>query len=118
MPTNWKKRYSFRLTSDDQAIYDYLEQLPANQRSEGIRKLLSIAVNGPQQGLEQQKMIDSLRKDIEILKDNQQEMLRKLDNSNEPKTTSQETHSNEANEQTMYETANAFLTSFGFQESD
>ncbi|TMN20945.1 hypothetical protein [Lentibacillus cibarius] len=118
MHTNWKKRYSFRLTSDDQVIYEYLEKLPANQRSEGIRKLLGIAVNSSQQGLEQQEMIDSLKKDMEILKENQQEMLRKLDNCNVSQASSQESTSNEVNEQTMHETANAFLTSFGFQEDD
>ncbi|MFD2760466.1 hypothetical protein [Lentibacillus juripiscarius] len=117
MHTNWKKRYSFRLTSDDQVIYEYLEQLPANQRSEGIRKLLGIAVNGSQQGLEQQEMIDSLKKDIEILKENQVEMLRKLDNNN-GQASSKESTSNEVNEQTMHETANAFLSSFGFQEDE
>ncbi|ALX47704.1 hypothetical protein [Lentibacillus amyloliquefaciens] len=124
MATNWKKRYSFRLTGDDTAIYEFLEQLPSNKRSEAIRYLLGIAVKylhvEQSRQHECQQIIQALN-DIKAVQTEQYEQLRHQFNegiSHTAEKRKEKEAKGDMSEQAVTDTANAFLSSFGISSDD
>ncbi|MFC3041619.1 hypothetical protein ACFOGI_15335 [Virgibacillus xinjiangensis] len=117
MATNWKKRYSFRLTDKDVAIHEFLEGLPDNKRSEAIRFLLRTAVKylhveQNQQG-DFQQVMQELRK-IQEQMDSDREIIRQLTvGSTQMPEAATDREEEDMSNRAITDTANAFLSSFG-----
>lgn len=65
---SWEKRYSFRLTEDEQDIGVLLEQIPNNKRSEMIRRMLRYAYKSMLEEKEEKEHMSLLIKEIEQIK--------------------------------------------------
>lgn len=84
--SDFKKRYSFRLSEEDREIYEFLET-SKETNSETIRKLLKFALNQINQEKEkkrkQQEYVD-LKNELKLIKEQQnegfQEILDRLNN--------------------------------------
>lgn len=124
MATNWKKRYSFRLTGDDTSIYEFLEQLPSNKRSEAIRYLLGIAVkylNVEQRRQHECQQIMQALNDIKVRQTEHYEQMRHQfkEGISYPTEKQEEREAKgEMSDQAITDTANALLSSFGIGDDN
>lgn len=125
---SWEKRYTFRLTEEDQDIGVLLEQIPNNKRSEMIRKMLRYAYKSMLEEKEEKEYISLLMKEIEQIKmiqlENQKEQQEIKDMLlkgvslgsgglfNESNINDQDEQKNEVDE-ALRQSANAFLDTFG-----
>lgn len=118
MSVNWNKRYSFRLTNGDREIYDFLEQVPNNKRSEVIRKMLKIAYRTMNEGKNYDEKINKLYTELQIIKDlqqkNHEEMMSKL-KSGISVGENKERNEDEISEKTISDSANEMLSAFGIE---
>ncbi|MFC2947570.1 hypothetical protein [Virgibacillus sediminis] len=120
MTMNWKKRYSFRLTDKDEAIYEFLEGLPDNKRSEAIRFLLRMAVKylhveQNQQG-EFEQVMRELRKIQEQMESHQEIIHQWKEKSNHTSEVATDKEEEDMSDRAIADTANAFFSSFGVDE--
>ncbi|GAB3051241.1 hypothetical protein [Virgibacillus ainsalahensis] len=124
MTTDWKKRYSFRLTEEDAHISTYLESLPKNRRSEAIRQLLGIAVRYMNVEQNQQKAFQDLMNELKYMQDKQAQQFETLRGQLEKGGTFQseeqveKEQTSDMSDQAINDTANAFLSSFGMSFDD
>lgn len=114
MESNWKKRYSFRLTEKDLDLYYFLEQLPNNKRSETIRRLLNMAYRHFQEEKEQNRFQKDILNEITTIKELQQNLLVMLEkgiiNINKDKASA-----DVITDDAIESTAHSFLSSFGVE---
>lgn len=125
---SWEKRYSFRLTEDEQDIGVLLEQIPNNKRSEMIRRMLRYAYKSMLEEKEEKEHMSLLIKEIEQIKkfqiENQKEQ-QEIKNMllkgvslgsdelfDESDVNGQDDQKNEVDE-AMRQSANAFFDAFG-----
>ena len=118
MSVNWEKRFSFRLQEEDKEIYNLLQQVPDNKRSETIRQMLRFAYRTMLDGKKTEQDIQALLAEIKSLKENQelkhQELLKKIENGVAIKNEKiNESDDNKMNEQAIDDSASAMLSSFG-----
>ena len=118
MSVNWEKRYSFRLQEEDKEIYNLLQQVPDNKRSETIRQMLRFASRTMLDGKKTQQDIQTLSAEIKSLKESQelqhQELLMKIGNAVAIKNeVVNKPDDNKMNEQAIDDSASAMLSSFG-----
>ncbi|OZU89027.1 hypothetical protein CIL03_08395 [Virgibacillus indicus] len=114
MESNWKKRYSFRLTENDLELYNYLEQLPNNKRSETIRSLLKLAYKQIHDG-DIQQFHKSLLNELATIKEMQLNVLEKIEKGIVLDKRENGDREDEISERAVADTADAFLASFGVE---
>lgn len=114
MTNSWEKRYTFRLTEDDDKIQTFLENVPRNKRSEVIRKMLHFAYNTMTREQKEQGQIDALKAEIKLLSDiilrNHKEIMNRLDSGIIEEALKKD---DEISEEAIEDSAYAMLTSFG-----
>ncbi|OEC01258.1 hypothetical protein EYB33_12280 [Lysinibacillus sphaericus] len=114
MTNSWEKRYTFRLTEDDDTIQTFLENVPKNKRSEVIRKMLHFAYNTMTREQKEQEQIDALKAEIKLLNEtvlkNHKEIMNRLENGTIMDSLKKEY---EISEEAIEDSAYAMLTSFG-----
>lgn len=120
MNVNWEKRYSFRLQEEDKEIYNLLQQVPDNKRSETIRQMLRFAYRTMSDGKKTHQDIQSLLAEIKSLKESQelqhQELLKKIEDGIAIRSEKvNEFVDNKITKQAIDDSASAMLSSFGIE---
>jgi len=115
---DWEKRYSFRLTNEDEKLGKFLENVPKTKRSEVIRKLLHYALSGITQEKNDKEQIQLLNEEIkrlsEVVLKNHNEILKKLEAGIVMKGF-QEDEEGKISEDAIEDSAFAMLNSFGIE---
>jgi len=125
MEQKWKKRYSFRLKSGDEELYELLEGLADSKRSEAIRQMLLFSCRTIEEKKQKSNDYEALWKELhamrELTEKHYQEFLKQL--SNEQIVLSQkevpilnEENENRLSEKALNDSAAAMITSFGIIE--
>lgn len=121
MNVNWEKRYSFRLQSEDEQIFNLLAQVPENKRSETIRQMLRFAVRtileGQKVNKENQSLIAEVKSLRESLEKQHEELLLKISSSPNLRNDQVAVSEDEATmtEEAIDDSASAMLSSFGIE---
>lgn len=119
MKNSWEKRYTFRLTENEEELGKFLESINPNNKSEMIRNMLVYSFHQIEREHAKQKEIAMLRNEVQQLKEqlqqNHEEMMKRLDNLQiAPKESVEEKQQEEnvASAESIRATAMAFLGGF------
>ncbi|RST57367.1 hypothetical protein D5F11_022935 [Siminovitchia terrae] len=121
MTANWKRRYSFRLTDDDEDLGQMLENVPDSKKSEMIRNMLKYAYRMMNEERKEKKELDELKKALLDFKESYQlqheELLKELRKGIKVAPSQSATEGEEregvVSEDAIRNSAQAFLSSFG-----
>ena len=123
MTANWERRYSFRLTDEDEDIGRMLENVPKSKRSEMIRNMLKYAYRTMNEERKGKKELDELKKELidfrESYRLQHEELLEELRRgimvASSSSSVSAEDQKGVVSEDAIRNSAQAFLSSFGME---
>ncbi|MFZ7947155.1 MULTISPECIES: hypothetical protein [Bacillaceae] len=121
MTANWERRYSFRLTDEDEDIGRMLENVPKSRRSEMIRNMLKYAYRTMNDERKEKKEFDELKKELlnfkELYRLQHEELLKELRKgitvASSGSEISRKDQKGVVSEDAIRNSAQAFLSSFG-----
>lgn len=123
MTLNWERRYSFRLTDEDEDIGRMLENVPKSKRSEMIRNMIKYAYRTMNEERKEKKALDELKKEWIDFKESyrlqHEELLEELRKgitvASGNNAVSREAQGGVVSEDAIRNSAQAFLSSFGME---
>ena len=123
MTANWERRYSFRLTDEDEDIGRMLENVTKSKRSEMIRNMLKYAYRMMNDERKEKKELDELKKEWIDFKESyrlqHEELLEELRKGITFASTNsavrREDQEGVVSEDAIRNSAQAFLSSFGME---
>lgn len=118
--TNGDRRYSFRLTQDDEKLGELLKSIPNSKRSVVIRQMLNFAYRMLLEEQKEKKNFEEMKLEVQKLQkiheQNHAEILAELKKGVVVTTLpNQPEDKKDLSKEAMDETTNSFLSSFGYE---